>query len=118
MNRKADGLLPLEVSILCAAADLARSGHETFYGYQLAKLLGKGHNSKTLIGFGTLYKALERLERRGCLESRLEDPETAASDHRPRRRLYRVTAIGVSLLKRAPAKQEPTRVRSPKPYTA
>ena len=48
--------------------------------------------AKRLAGYGTLYKALDRLERAGHVESRWEDPNFAAAESRPRRRLYRVTA--------------------------
>ena len=47
-----------------------------------------------LTAYGTLYKALDRLERAGYLESRWEDPDYAAEAARPRRRFYRITALG------------------------
>ena len=38
--------------------------------------------------------ALDRLEEAGLVESRWENPQLAADEGRPRRRLYRVTALG------------------------
>lgn len=47
--------------------------------------------SGRLIGHGTLYKALARLEDMGLLTSQWEQEPP---DHRPRRRLYELTAEG------------------------
>jgi DNA-binding PadR family transcriptional regulator len=47
-----------------------------------------------LTAHGTLYRALERLEKAGLLSSRWEDPEAAAREQRPRRRLYLINAAG------------------------
>ena len=52
------------------------------------------HHARRLTAYGTLYKALERLERAGYLESRWEDPHAAAAEGRPRRRFYQVTLAG------------------------
>jgi DNA-binding PadR family transcriptional regulator len=46
------------------------------------------------MAFGTLYRALGRLERMGLLESRWEDPQVPAKEGRPGRRLYALTATG------------------------
>ena len=94
MRRKEGELVPLEVSILEAALDLRRRGTPEAHGFLLAKEMRDTHHARRLTAYGTLYKALERLERAGYLESRWEDPHAAASDGRPRRRFYRVTAVG------------------------
>jgi DNA-binding PadR family transcriptional regulator len=57
--------------------------------------------ARGLTAHGTLYKALDRMERMGLLESRWEDPEVAAAQGRPRRRLYRVTGQGERALDEA-----------------
>jgi PadR family transcriptional regulator, regulatory protein PadR len=94
MRRKEGEMVPLEVSILEAALDLRRRGTAEAHGFLLAKEMRDSHHARRLTAYGTLYKALERLERAGYLESRWEDPHAAASAGRPRRRFYRVTAVG------------------------
>jgi PadR family transcriptional regulator len=47
-----------------------------------------------LTAYGTLYRALARLEEMGLLASRREDPAIAARESRPGRRLYTLTAAG------------------------
>lgn len=59
--------------------------------------------AKLLTAHGTLYKALERMEQAGLLESRWEDPLLAAEQGRPRRRFYRVTVAGAAALAEAQA---------------
>ncbi len=54
--------------------------------------MAQKYNARKLVGYGTLYKALDRLERQGFLESKWEDPDLAARESRPRRRLYRIPA--------------------------
>ncbi len=94
MRRKPSELLPIELSILASAVELARIGTSEFYGYAIAKEIRDGQGAKQLTGHGTLYRALDRLAKLGLVESRWEEPELAARDDRPRRRLYRVTALG------------------------
>jgi PadR family transcriptional regulator PadR len=67
--------------------------HE-FHGYQLAKRLGDVAGQRLLTAYGTLYRALNRLERMGLLQSRWEDPLVPARENRPGRRLYVLTAAG------------------------
>jgi PadR family transcriptional regulator PadR len=98
MRRKPNSLLDIERGILDAGLMLEREHVAEFHGYQLAKTMQKADHAKRLIGHGTLYKALDRLERAGLLSSRWEDPFEAASASRPRRRLYQVTATGQSAL--------------------
>lgn len=95
MRRKAGTLLPLEISILETAIDLRRRGEEEFHGFAVAKEIAEREEARTLTAHGTLYKALERMQRAGLLESRWEDP---AAEGRPRRRLYHVTGLGEQAL--------------------
>jgi PadR family transcriptional regulator len=94
MRRKEGSLVPLEVSILEAALELRRRGVPEAHGFLLAKEMREEHHARRLTAYGTLYKALDRLERAGYLESRWEDPMVAAGEGRPRRRFYRVTLAG------------------------
>lgn len=94
MRRKLGTLIPIELSILGAGIGLARQGVAEFYGYSVAKEIRESAEARRLTAHGTLYRALDRLESGGLLESRLEDAESAAAENRPRRRLYRITAVG------------------------
>jgi PadR family transcriptional regulator PadR len=94
MRRKLGSLVPLEVAICEAAAQLARRGVGEFHGYELAKRLAEEADAKLLTAYGTLYRALGRLEKMGMLESRWEEPEIPARESRPARRLYTLTAAG------------------------
>lgn len=105
MRRKPGTLLPLEVSLIEAGLDLAKSGHTEFHGFAIAKRLQEIDEAKRLTAHGTLYKALARLEKSGLLRSRWEDPSKAAEGGRPRRRLYTVTAEGERAVARAYAKE-------------
>ena len=105
MRRKPGTLVPLEVSILSAGVSLALGGSPEFHGYAVARELKEREEARRLTAHGTLYRALERLERAGLLLSRLEDPETAAAEQRPRRRLYHVTAAGEAALSRDRARE-------------
>ena len=94
MRRKPNALVPIEEAI-CRAALAARfDGVEEFHGYELAKQLAQADERKLLTAYGTLYRALGRLEAMGLLQSRREDPEVAAQANRPGRRLYTLTALG------------------------
>ena len=103
MRRKVGALVPLEVSILETTLELRNRGVAEAHGFLLAKELRDGAHARRLTAYGTLYKALGRLERAGHLSSRWEDPQLAADDGRPRRRLYRVTLIGENALAEARA---------------
>ena len=113
MRRKAGTLVPLELDILEAAIDLARRSIPEAHGYLLARELRDRNGAKRLTAYGTLYKALERLERLGFLESRWEDPQAAADDGRPRRRFYRVTVIGERAAADARASEDRPLVQRP-----
>jgi PadR family transcriptional regulator len=101
MRRKEGSLVPLEVLVLQAALQLRGRGIDEAHGFLLAKEMRHGRRARRLTAYGTLYKALDRLERAGHLASRWEDPAIAALDGRPRRRFYRVTLDGEGALARA-----------------
>lgn len=94
MRRKTGAIVPIERSVLEAGLHLHGLGAAEFHGYLLAKQLREDAAARRLLAHGTLYKALDRLENMGFLESRWEAPEAAATEQRPRRRLYRVTSAG------------------------
>ncbi len=113
MRRKPGALVPIEEAILAAGVELGEGGEAEFHGFAIAKRIRERDEARRLTAHGTLYKALGRLERDGLLESRWEDPERAAKERRPRRRLHMVTGIGELALTRAEAAraQAPPRVR-------
>ena len=99
MRRKQGALIPLEQDICAAAAALRRRGIDEFHGYELAKKLARDADRRLLTAYGTLYRALGRLEAMGMLQSRREDPQIAARENRPGRRLYMLTAAGVQAVR-------------------
>ena len=101
MRRKEGSLVPLEVSILEAALDLRHRGVSEAHGFLLAKEMREERHARRLTAYGTLYKALDRMERAGYLESRWEDPMIAAGRGPTRRRFYRVTLVGEGALARS-----------------
>ena len=103
MRRKPGALVPLEYAICETAAGLQRAGVEEFHGYELAKRLGDVADKRLLTAYGTLYRALGRLQQMGLLASRWEDPEIPARENRPGRRLYRLTASGEAIAREAAA---------------
>src|SRR4051812_16801919 len=94
MRRKAGALVPLELAICTAAVELRGHGTEEFHGYLLAKEIKEHADNRLLTAYGTLYRALGRLESMGLLTSRWEDAMIAADENRPRRRLYALTPAG------------------------
>ncbi len=99
--------MPLEEAILDVTLRRHREGAGSVHGFALAKELAASAGGSDLVGHGTLYKALGRLERAGLLESSWEDPEAAASEGRPRRRLYSVTAAGAAAVAATVAALDP-----------
>jgi PadR family transcriptional regulator, regulatory protein PadR len=97
MRRKPGELRPIEMDILEAGMRLRTGGMAEFHGFLVAKEMAEGREVKLLTAQGTLYRALNRLERDGLLESRWEDASEAKAG-RPLRRLYRITAGGVRAL--------------------
>lgn len=94
MRRKPGSLLPLEIAIL----EIAATRSEAIHGFALAKAIADVEGARGLTAHGTLYKALGRLAGRGLLTAEWEDPEPAAREGRPRRRLYRITGEGARRL--------------------
>ena len=111
MRRKPGRLVPLEAAICAAAAALRRRGIEEFHGYELAKQLADIDDRRLLTAYGTLYRALARLEAIGLLQSRREDPATAARENRPGRRLYTLTALAESVARESSPSGERAPVR-------
>lgn len=103
MRRRAGTLIPLELSILEAGLDLRKRAVKEFHGFLMAKEIKERQDSRLLTAYGTLYKALDRVEKSGLLTSRWEDPLIAAADNRPRRRLYQVTVEGEKALAAQPS---------------
>jgi PadR family transcriptional regulator len=99
VRRKPGQLLPLEISICAAAWTLSRRNTAEFHGYELAKHLREASDARLLTAYGTLYRALTRLEEMGLLVSRWEDPEIPARENRPGRRLYSLTGKGETVAK-------------------
>jgi DNA-binding PadR family transcriptional regulator len=93
MNRRKGALISLEIEVLLAALLLRERGIHEFHGFLIGKTL-EADGSRSLVGHGTLYKALSRLEEQQYLKSRWEGGEAAHRDRGPRRRLYIVTAGG------------------------
>ena len=100
-------MLPIELAILEAGIELLRRGSAEFYGFLIAKEMREREAARLLTSHGTLYKALDRMEKAGLLTSRWEDPMVAAAEGRPRRRWYRVTAAGEAALAKAAPAAEP-----------
>ena len=98
MRRKQGTLLPIEISILESGLELHSRQTPEFYGFLIAKHLTEREGARKLTAYGTLYKALSRMEAQGLLSSRWEDPIQAAASGRPRRRLYQVTPAGQDAL--------------------
>ena len=113
VRRKEGALVPLEISILETGVDLARRGVPEAHGFLFAREMRDRHGARRLTAYGTLYKALDRLERGGHLASRWEDPMVAAEEGRPRRRFYHLTVVGERALQDVRAKEaEAVRRRS------
>ena len=98
MRRRPGHLLPIELAILEAAIRLRMEGVAQFHGFLIAREIKERQDARLLTAHGTLYKALDRLQRSGMLESEWEDPVVAAQANRPRRRFYWVTAAGEAAL--------------------
>ena len=98
MRRKQGTLLPIEISILDSGLQLHAQQVGEFYGFLIAKELTEREGARKLTAYGTLYKALSRMETQGLLTSRWEAQENAAASGRPRRRLYQVTTAGQDAL--------------------
>jgi DNA-binding PadR family transcriptional regulator len=93
MRRKPGVLLPRELSILLAVVQLQDRGQPA-YGLAIAREMEKGSEAENLTGYGTLYKALNRMELAGWLTSSWETADETLENGRPRRRLYEITGLG------------------------
>src|SRR5262245_53976174 len=111
MRRKPGSLVPLEEAICMAAADMLRDRVAEFHGYDIAKNLTSKAGRRILPAYGTLYRALGRLEKMGLLASRWEEPDIAAQENRPRRRLYTLTPQGETAAAEARSTSRKTAVR-------
>ena len=109
MRRKPGALVPLETDICICGAELLKSGIDEFHGYELAKQLAESTDRQSLAAYGTLYRALGRLEEMGMLTSRWENPAVARHDNRPPRRLYSLTRNGRAAARDAVAQQKAVR---------
>jgi PadR family transcriptional regulator, regulatory protein PadR len=101
VRRKPGHLLPLETAICLCAARLHQKGTTEFHGYEIAKHLAEDSDHRLLTAYGTLYRALGRLEAMGLLQSRWEDPRIPARENRPGRRLYVLTTEGEAAAREA-----------------
>lgn len=101
VRRRAGELLGIEVAILHAGLEWQRGESGPFHGFAIARLVQEQQDARRLTAHGTLYKALARMERDGLLSSSWEDPDRAADEGRPRRRLYEVTGAGEVALAQA-----------------
>ena len=104
MRRRPGQILPIEQSILEAGLKLRPRGSGEFHGFMIAREIREDEAARLLTAHGTLYRALDRMEKAGLLQSRWEGAQAAATENRPRRRLYRVTAAGAEALARSHAR--------------
>lgn len=86
---RARSLSPQTWKVLSA---LLEEGAQGAHGYEIIQRLG--------IKSGTLYPILARLVDQGFLVAKWQEPEVSG---RPPRQIYRLTASGVALARRAPA---------------
>lgn len=99
MRRKAGTILPTELELLRAAAQLSAGGVTKFHGFLVAnEMRGGRQGGRDLIAYGNLYRILERLERAGFLTSEWESPEISEAERRPRRRLYELNGAAWAAL--------------------
>ena len=118
MRRKPGALLAIEVAVLEAGVELGKAGRPKFHGYLIAREIRDREGARRLTAHGTLYRALDRMETAGLLESRWEDPAVAEAERRPRRRLYRVTAVGERAREKVRAERAAKAPASPEPGLA
>jgi DNA-binding PadR family transcriptional regulator len=97
-------LLPLEEAVLEIGLRRMRDGDPDFHGFAMAAEL-ESSGGRSLTAHGTLYKALDRLEKQGLLVSRWEDTDDYGGS-RPRRRLYRVSDKAAGALRTSQAAQQ------------
>ena len=110
-RRRTGVLLPLEETVLEIGLRRVRDGDAEFHGFAVATELDSA-GGRQLTAHGTLYKALDRLERSGLLVSRWEDADEYDGS-RPRRRLYRVSDKASAALAASRAAQASAITRRP-----
>ena len=85
-------LTPVETEVLLAVADEGRHG----YGIKLA--VEERTDGRMRLGSGTLYVAIQRLEKVGLLKGEKRKP--GAGTEKLRRRYFKLTADGRKVLRR------------------
>jgi PadR family transcriptional regulator PadR len=98
MRRKPGTLLPIEEEILFVVVRLRGRGIRETHGYEIAQQIRDVAQAKQLTAYGTLYRALARLEAMGLLASQWEDTQEASRQGRPGRRLYTLTEAGAETI--------------------
>ena len=102
MRRKPNTLTPFESELLGIAGRLWREGVHEFHGFLISKTIEESRLSKlsnpsrlqrtkAVVGYGTLYRALDRLQKMGYLQSRWE--ALSPREKRPRRRYYTLGSL-------------------------
>lgn len=92
MKQSQLNISPVEESILTILAEYE------LYGLEIIEALEKGSGGKLKVGFGTLYPALRRLERKGFVETRWGD-ETPEERGGARRKYYTISPEGAEVLR-------------------
>ena len=78
-----------ELAVLSLVAQQPR------HGYEIEQVIEeRGMRNWTEIGFSSIYYLLKKLERKGLVESHIEEAERGAA-----RRVYRITQAGVKALR-------------------
>jgi DNA-binding PadR family transcriptional regulator len=93
MRRKDGDLLPTEAEVLRIASNLADEGKPKWHGWRMGQFLED--QAQREMGFGSLYRTLNRLADRGYLRSEWAPPDKQGL---PPRRLYSITGEGVRAL--------------------
>jgi DNA-binding PadR family transcriptional regulator len=93
-KRRGQELFKIEREVLDAAHRFALAGNPQFHGYQAMQEIRRVSPDHSRIGHGAIYRALDRLNDLGLLDSEWEDPTVSLREGRPRRCLYRLTPIG------------------------
>lgn len=91
MNQNQQSISHVEESILTVL-----DGYE-LYGLEIIDAVEEASGGKLVLGFGTVYPTLRRLERKGFVQSRWGD-EIVEEREGARRRYYKVTPQGAKVL--------------------
>jgi len=90
------GLLGIELELLAVAHRFALAGDPYFHGYQAMREIRRVKSDHGRVSHGTIYRALDRMEKLGLVVSRWEDPAISERDGRPQRCFYRLSAHGLA----------------------